>query len=236
MTAIRKFTDAETELTYRVHDMMVLPIARTFTPTPGDAETIDGLCHDGVLRRVTTVFGIALILNPAQDHGPWDPCVITEQADLDHAAALTVLRLRLEKLDFTVHRYGWRTRPLSTDPDDRPGIPETLYMDAPAALLGTQASTGLRQSLPDALACLCLAAPPDLLPVRVRKVFRDHRARHPHSAGPVILGALDPDRYRTLAHTLSAQHWTRHTPGRLSGGLPVPLPPLLVVGLNPKTK
>ena len=218
MPADPHFSQEETELLYRVEDRKLLPLTGLSAPDPVLRRR---LVRSGMLRQVDTAVGRAVGINAAAPHGVWDACEATTPRELSRVLALALLRAQLEAADFTFHR--WRL--------DLQRIPDAVYMRAPGILAAPVSARVLRDR-PDAGACLCLAAAHDPDEGDVRKTLRGHLALNLPYAGPVIVGAQDPEAHRTLCQELNADHWIQHPPGHLMDGWPLPLPPLLTVQLQ----
>lgn len=212
------FSPAETTLLDDAEHRMLLPLAGLTAPDPVLRRR---LVRSGMLRQVDTAVGQAVGINADAPHGVWDDCGATTPREFSQVLAQAMLRAQLEAADFTFHR--WRL--------DGQRLPDAVYMRAPGRL-AAPLSARVLSDRPDAGACLCLAAVPDPDESRTRKTLREHLALHLPYAGTVILGAQDPEAYRTLSQEINADHWIQHPPGHLLDGWPLPLPPLLTVPLR----
>ena len=212
----------ETELLYMAENRKLLPLTGLTAPDPVLRRR---LIRSGMLRQVDTAFGSAVGINVAAPHGAWDACEATTPRELGQVLALAVLRAQLEALNFTFHRWHL----------DSQRLPDAVYMRAPG-FLAVPVSAQVLRDRPDAGACLCLAAAPDPDEGDVRRTLRAHVALQLPYAGPVIVGAQDPEAYRTLSQELNADHWIQHPAGHLLNGWPSPLPPLLTVRLQVSEK
>lgn len=208
----------ETALLDVAQDRKLLPLTGLTAPDPVLRRR---LVRAGMLRQVDTAVGRAVGINAAAPHGVWDACEATTPRELGQVLAVAMLRAQLEAVDFTFHR--WRL--------DSQRLPDAVYM-RPPGLLAAPLSARVLRDRPDAGACLCLAAVPDPDEGDVRRTLRDHIALHLPYVGPLIVGAQDPEAYRTLSQELNADHWIQHRPGHLLDGWPLPLPPLLTVQLQ----
>ncbi len=224
-----RFGTEETTLLDRVNDRLLMPVKGPFSPDPVLRRR---LVRSGILRQVDTIFGSAVGIGQVPWDQQWDVCQATTRRELSDVLAVAVLRAQLELQGFTFHRFRWprRSGP-HVDQSDRSSIPDAVYLQAPPHLAIPVSDRALRDR-PDAGACLCLAGSPDPTEALIRRTLKEHRARHLPYAGPLIVGALKPEKYRTLAQELNAEHWLHHPPGHLWDGWPLPLPPVLFVQLQ----
>jgi hypothetical protein len=225
----RQFSTEQTAFLNEVNDRLLMPLTGPFAPD----RTLRGrLVRSGILRQVDTVFGPAVGIGQVPWDQPWDVCQATTKRELSGVLAVAVLRAQLELQGFTFHRFRWPHRPgPHVDQSERWGIPDAVYLHAPPGLAVPVSARALRDR-PDAGACLCLAGFPDPTEALIRRTLAEHRALQMPYAGPLVVGALKPERYRTLGQELNAEHWLHHPTGHLWNGWPLPLPPVLFVQLQ----